>query len=1439
MSPERWREIEDVFLAAVEMPHEERAPFIAERCGEDEDLKNEVLKLIASDDSASNFIESPIWTDPNFLNTSAKKQISNSIDAANGDRDNLLNKRIGVYRLMREIGRGGMGAVYLADRDDGEFQQRVAIKLIKRGMDSDFIIRRFRHERQILASFEHPFIARLLDGGTTDDSVPYFVMEFVEGETLYNYADAKRLNTRDRLKLFQKVCSAIEYAHGKKIIHRDIKPSNILINRTGSPKLLDFGIAKILDPNLIHESINPTASMLRMMTPDYASPEQVQGEDVTPQSDIYSLGILLYELLTGHKAYISAGHAMHEVSRVICEVIPEPPSRILSKSENLLPQYNNNSKQSLSVRSASEKELASDLAGSLDNIVMKAIAKAPHDRYASVAELSQDITRYLKGVDVAAPVFSKSRQPAPDAFLRVPQNSKAIAVLPFKFLKIGAGDDTDDRFLGLGLADALITRLSKVRRFVVRPTSSILGFGEDLIDPIRAGRELNVDYILDGNIKKAGDRLRVTVQLLSVSDNAAVWATSIDETLSDVLTLEDTLSNKVIEVLLPQLTGGELEEFGKRGTDIPEAFEHYLRGRYHFNSSTEDGFAKAFVSFHSAIAADTNYAYAYAGIADYYNWLGIIGVLPPQECFQPAIAAATKATELDDDLSEGHASLGFSLHAGNYEWSKAEHHLRRAIELNPSNANAYVWYSMVLFTEGRFDEGLAFARRGVELDPMTPFNHHNVGWGLYYSRQYKEAAEQYRRVISEFPSYSFGYYGISKIHRMTGDTALAIVENDKAKDLMGNGIFSLLSEAECYAADGRTDIARQKIAALESMALERYVSPYQLSLAYCYLGEKENALDNLTKAAELQEAWLNWLGIEPAFDPIRSDPRFDEILEHIGYRPFFKNFSSSSADIEQAAGREKQFSPDLHDLTTLVIDETDETDDGTSRTETPFGLSRRLPIAVAAVALALILTAAGYYFYSNARGGSASIAPASFRNPSIVVVPFSADGMPNPSIGTGLADALTQKLGSIKALRVLSASTGRSVSASDPKEVAKELGVSFILRGEVSRIGDSTSLTAELINAAYDQTIWSERFRSTNGDLAELQAQIAEKVFTSLNIDPLPLESSQVAKSYTTNAEAYERYLIGRSLMANRSAENLRKAIQTFAGAVEADAQFALAYVGLADAYALLNLYDLYPPADAYEAASDHVSRALRIDDGLAEAHATLAYVKFYGERNRDTAELEFRRAIQLNPSYAQAHHWFAIVLAAMGNRIEAISEAQIAEQLDPRAPSVKAAYAMTYLYNDQFAEAIAECDEALQIDERFMPAVRVKRWTSVAMGDYAGARAAFEKELAFGGGSVNEPGWRLIEIQVTAPDGDRQAKLKLLDDAVASDLVQSNHNGFAFEAALAYNALGETGKALDWLEKSETARSHSFNFLEVDPRIKNLRNEPRFQTLLEKLRRR
>ena len=1424
------------------MPAGERHVFVQTRSNGDPDLVVEVNKLLASLDSADEFIESPVWTDSDFLNTSAKKELSKSLESQYpAGVDELVGRKIGVYKLTRQIGRGGMGSVYKAERADGEFYQTVAIKLIKRGMDTDFIIRRFRHERQILASFEHPFIARLLDGGTTKDGVPYFVMEYIEGETFYNYCDSKRLGIRDRLKLFQKVCSALEYAHERQIIHRDIKPGNILINRTGSPKLLDFGIAKILDPDLIHESLNPTGSMLRMMTPDYASPEQVLGQVVTPVSDIYSLGILLYELLTGHRPYNFGGRALHEVSRVVCEEMPPLPSRMCGSSENLLPQYSGSVIGAMEGRETSESQLSNDLRAGLDDVIMKALAKDPVDRYASVKALSQDITRYLSGSAVEAPKYNTQAPGKTEVVRRPTEQSKAIAVLPFKFMNLGASGDTEDQFLGLGLTDALIARLSKIRRFLVRPTSSIVAFGDSISDPIKAGRTLNVDYIIDGNIKKANDRLRVSIQLLNVKDNAAVWATSIDEKLADVLTLEDTLANKVIEALLPQLTGSDLAEFTKRGTDVPEAFEQYLRGRYYFNTFTEEGLARSFVAFHTAISSDPNYALAYCGLADYYNWLGIIGVLPPQECFLPAIEAASQAVRLDGDLSEAHATLGFSLHAGNYDWAGGERHLKRAIELNPGNATAFVWYSIILFTEGRFDEGLEFAKRGAELDPLTPFNHHNVGFGLYYARQYDAAAAQYERVVVDFPDYGLGHYGLSKVNRKRGKTKDAIRQNDRANALMGDSFFSRLAEAECYAADGQRDLALEKVTALQELGEDRYVSPYQIGLVYSYLGDSESAIEYLEKAAEIKEVWLNWMGVDPMFDLLRSDPRFEEILENIGYRPLFSNFAKTGTNLANRtadATTSVLDEPKVHDLTTLVIDHGHITSDALTD---GYRVSRRKNIIYAATASIMLLlgitAVGGYYIYSEQPVTRTNIRGIGFQNPTIVVLPFTPGDPANENLGIGLADAMSQRLGYLKGITVISSNTGRFLQSDHPSRIAEELGVTFILRGVLTRTKQGSVLEAELVNAPADAIVWRETFSSPDGDYFKLQTQVAERLWSALGITPLPVEKQQVEKSYTNNVTAYEKYLVGRSQMANRDVQGLRRSIVSFAAAMQEDPGFATAYVGLADAYALLNLYDVDPPSDAYPNAREYALRALAIDPDLAEAHASLAYIKFYHERDRAGAELEFRRAIQMNPSYAQAHHWFALVLAAMGKPVDALSEIETAERLDPKSLSIKSAAAIVHFFGGQYGEAIAVADRALTIDPKFVPAHKVKRWIYAAIGNLDAARASLERERSYSGGSDEDAGWRIIDCQLAADDLGAQAEaLRNLEIAIAAEDVKGKDNGFAFEIALAYNHLGQKEKALEWLERSEAAGAHSFNLMEADPRVSNLRREPRFQKLITKL---
>jgi serine/threonine protein kinase len=393
MEAERWQLIEELFGAALELHPEDRKPFLDAACNGDDGLRREVDALLASHSRAGDFIQASAVEDA--LNIIKKPE------PALGK-----GQRIGPYEVLREIGRGGMGAVYLAARADDQYKKRVAIKLVKRGMDTEDILRRFRNERQILASLDHPNIARLLDGGMTPEGLPFFAMEYVEGLPLIEFCDAARFPIVERLKLFRKICSAVQHAHQNLIVHRDLKPNNILVTSEGEPKLLDFGIAKFLNPELSPQTIAPTAMILRVMTRDYASPEQVRGLPITTASDVYSLGVLLYKLLTGHHPYQFKTLLPGEIERVICERVPERPSAIVTRTETVSAAEGeavNITPESVgSAREAQPVRLKRALSGDLDNIVLMAMRKEPQRRYASVAEFSEDIRRHLDGLPINA-----------------------------------------------------------------------------------------------------------------------------------------------------------------------------------------------------------------------------------------------------------------------------------------------------------------------------------------------------------------------------------------------------------------------------------------------------------------------------------------------------------------------------------------------------------------------------------------------------------------------------------------------------------------------------------------------------------------------------------------------------------------------------------------------------------------------------------------------------------------------------------------------------------------------------------------------------------------------------------------------------------------------------------------------------------------------------
>jgi serine/threonine protein kinase/TolB-like protein len=624
-NPARWQRLKNILTDALEeTSFEDRTAMLRRSCADDTALLREAEKLLAGDTTA--FEE--------FADLAGSR--------LRRDERDRIGERVGAYAIVRELGRGGMGAVYLAERADGQFEKRVAIKVIKRGTDTDEVLRRFRIERQILAKLEHPNITRLLDAGTTTDGLPYFVMEFIEGTPITHFVQRENIDLRGRLKLFLKICSAVDLAHQNQIIHRDIKPTNVLVKRDGEPKLLDFGIAKLLSVD--SDEGDKTAAVEGRLTPMYAAPEQSAGEPATIATDVYSLGALLYELLTNQSPPSSSKGDLsrEDVSRHLTE--PQLPSHAVS-----------------------DQQTKHQLQGQLDRIVARATRRDPAQRYSSVAELSEDAERYLTGAPLRSEHFSAalsaakigrgnlnagagsrhrwhiaaallgvillaaaviSRGPTVRGLEKhtvvgaapatspgtVADRVDSIAVLPFAPLS----QDMDDELLELGMADAVIGRMSNLKQLVVLPTSAVSKYKGPASDPLAAGRALKVDAILSGTIQRSGDQVRVTVQLVHVASGRTIWSEKFDQTFTDIFGIQDSISDSVVRSLALNLTSDEQKQLGKHYTTNVAAYDSYLMGFYFWNKRSKDGLEKAIDYFQRAVEQDPNYALAYAMMADCY-----------------------------------------------------------------------------------------------------------------------------------------------------------------------------------------------------------------------------------------------------------------------------------------------------------------------------------------------------------------------------------------------------------------------------------------------------------------------------------------------------------------------------------------------------------------------------------------------------------------------------------------------------------------------------------------------------------------------------------------------------------------------------------------------------------------------------------------------------
>jgi tetratricopeptide (TPR) repeat protein len=507
--------------------------------------------------------------------------------------------------------------------------------------------------------------------------------------------------------------------------------------------------------------------------------------------------------------------------------------------------------------------------------------------------------------------------------LRADQES--IAVLPFRVLG-PPGENTGDEYLGIGLTDALITRLSNVRRLVVRPTSSVLRYHGAAIEPLLAGRDLGIDFVVDGSLRRVGNRIRVTAQLLSVNEGVTRWSEQFDEESTDVLQIEDSISEKVATALLPQLTGDEKRQLSKRGTDSSEAFEAYLRGRYYWSSYTEVGLAKALESYKKAIKHDPDYALAYTGIADYYNWLGVFGIRPFAETSAAAKQNAAKAVELDSTSAEAYSALGFATACHDFDWAVAEGMHRRSIELNPNYATGHHWYAFHLMMEGRFNEGLEQMLLTRELDPLSPSVLQALGWCYYHARRFDESIATYRNMLEAVPEFPYGLVTLSWTLRHTGNFDESVQTAEKALELSGGGTFYVAALGQAYAAAGRKADARKVLDRLAQLSVHGYVSPYQLSLIHLHLGERDRALQLLLEAHTIKDAWVVWLGVEPQFDPLRGEPSFEAILRDLRHPAMHRKTAKMAS--AAAAAKRKRNAERIAPITTQILIPTPDTQAG-------------------------------------------------------------------------------------------------------------------------------------------------------------------------------------------------------------------------------------------------------------------------------------------------------------------------------------------------------------------------------------------------------------------------------------------------------------------------------------------------------------------------------
>jgi eukaryotic-like serine/threonine-protein kinase len=753
------------------------------------------------------------------------------------DQDFLVGSQLGHYRIVEKIGAGGMGEVYRAQ--DEHLGRDVAVKVLPPGTLSDESARkRFREEALILSKLNHPNIATIHDFDT-QAGADFLVMEYVPGVTLSERLATGPLPEKEVACLGGQLAEGLAAAHERGVIHRDLKPGNLRLTSDGRLKILDFGLAKLVQPvsgDAETQSLSETRALAGTLP--YMAPEQLKGERVDARSDLWAVGIALYEMATGRHPFEG------KTSTAVTDQILHAPVPAL-------------------------QELQPRLSSRLADIILKCLEKDAENRYQSAKELQVDLRRLTSLMSTASAAVAATRIRTRSKRIR------SVAVLPLTNLS----RDPEHEYFADGMTEALICDLAKLRAVKITSRTSVMRYKGSTMPLPQIADELNVDAVVEGSVIRVGPRVRITAQLIHAASDTHLWAESYDRDFEDVLLVQSEIAHAIAREIHAAVTPEEARRLKRARRVNPDAYEAYLKGRFHWYKLTREHLDTALKYFQVSLERDPSDPLAYGGIAGVWLSKGDCGFVPPREAFPKAEAAALKAIELDDSLAEAHISLGMLRGCG-WDWDGAEREYRRAIEMTPNSAEAHFFLSDLLLSRQRSGEWKIHIERALELDPLNFFFQCFYGWHLLYLRRYDEAIAQLRKTLTTESNFPPAHLRLWSVFCEKGMYEEAVAEAKTFFEVLGDK--EVAQALQCGHTDGGYSGAmRQAAETLSERSHLTYVQPTQIARLYAHAGDKDHALEWLEKAYQERLPAMVHLGVDPDWSSLRSEPRFQDLMHRL------------------------------------------------------------------------------------------------------------------------------------------------------------------------------------------------------------------------------------------------------------------------------------------------------------------------------------------------------------------------------------------------------------------------------------------------------------------------------------------------------------------------------------------------------------------------------